>query len=218
MEKIEWKSIAGFEGFYEVSNYGAIKSLRRGIELSQRINMSGYKSCTLSIPGVRKTVVVHQLVFDAFCGDRDKTLVIDHINSVKTNNRAYNLRQIPTRENTTRGKNRESNYRGVRLFGQDNKWGAEIQIEGKRYFLGLYDNAEIASIKYETALTNWIKNKVKPYTPKEGFKICRVCNKELPITDFHTTKTMKGNPSYKYNCKACESAYKKQRYYNSIHK
>jgi uncharacterized protein YlaI len=59
-----------------------------------------------------------------------------------------------------------------------------------------------------------LNNKVKPITVKEGFKVCKVCLKELEVTEFHITKTMKGTPSLMYQCKECESKAKMIRYQN----
>jgi hypothetical protein len=206
-----WKQVKGFEGLYEVSSIGNIKSIRRGIVLSLRVDKGGYKACTLCNE-LKKTFKVHRIVYNAFVGDLDNLLVIDHIDGNKINNEYTNLRQIPTRENTTLGKSRKSNYRGVRLFKQNNKWGAEIQIEGIKYFLGLFDNPLSASISYEGTLNDWLNNKVKPYRTKEGYKLCRVCSIEFPVSEFHITLTMKGNKSLMYQCKECESKAKKVRY------
>jgi|GEM_PF-1820886 len=208
-----WKSINGYEGLYEVSSLGGVKSVRRNIVLKQRTDKNGYSACTLCDVS-KKTVKVHRLVYESFIGKLDKTLVIDHRDTIKANNKADNLRQITSRENTTISKTRVSNFRGVRLFKPNNKWGAEIQIDGSRYFLGLYESAELASIQYEMTLSSWLNNKIKPVTIKEGFKICRVCLRELEVTEFHTTKTMKGTASLMYQCKECESKAKKIRYNN----
>lgn len=206
-----WKEIKGYEGLYEISSLGNVKSIRRNKLLSLRIDQGGYKACTLCAI-TKKAVKVHRLVYEAFIGELDNSLVIDHIDAIKINNEASNLRQIPTRENTTLGKNRASNLRGVRLFKPNNKWGAEIQIEGVRYFLGLYNSSELASEQYEKALSGWLNFKIKPARIKEGFKICRACNCELPISEFNPIKTMKGTLSLMYQCKDCERKSKKVRY------
>ena len=203
-----WKSIKGFEGLYEVSSLGNVKSIRRNKLLSLHIDQDGYKSCTLCRI-YKKNVRVHRLVYEAFIGELDDRLVIDHIDTIKTNNEYTNLRQIETRENTTIGKVRKSNYRGVRYFKPNNKWGSEIQIDGVRYFLGLYDSAELASEQYEKTLSDWLNFSIKPIRIKDGFKICRVCNCELPFSEFHTSKTKKGTVSYLYQCKSCEAKYKR---------
>ena len=66
-----WKPIKGYEGLYEVSNFGRIKSLNynrtgKGKILKQKQCMNGYKSVTLYKDGKRKIILVHRLVAQAF--------------------------------------------------------------------------------------------------------------------------------------------------------
>lgn len=204
MKNEEWKSVIGYEGIYSVSNKGEIKNDRTGKLLKPNFNKDGYLRLTLSKYGKSNYCKVHRIVFNAFIGEFDNSLVVDHIDGIKTNNRPENLRQIPTRENTSRAKKRLSNYRGVRYFKNRKKWGAEIQIDGVRYFLGLYEDEKQAANEYQKALDEWLKNKQKPYKPKEGFKVCRLCHLELEVSEFNKAKTKKGSESFKYCCKKCE--------------
>ena len=204
MEKKEWKSVIGYEGIYSVSNDGEVRNDKTSRILKPNFNKDGYLRLTLSKCGKSNYCKVHRIVFNAFVGDFDNSLVIDHIDGIKTNNKPENLRQIPTRENTSRAKKRLSNFRGVRYFKDRVKWGSEIKIDGVRYFLGLYADEIDAFNEYQKALDGWLKNKQKPYKPKNGFKVCRLCNKELEFSKFNKAKTKKGNESLKYCCKECE--------------
>lgn len=70
MEEV-WKDVVGYEGYYMVSNFGRIKSLRfRHIKREKIMNASirpdGYMSVGLSKDGVTKTRTVHRLVATAF--------------------------------------------------------------------------------------------------------------------------------------------------------
>lgn len=209
MKNIEWKSVKNYEGLYEVSNQGTVRSIRNNIVLKTSGNR-GYQRCILCNNGKQEIVSIHRLVYASFIGELNDSLVIDHIDGVKDNNRPENLQQIPTRQNTTKGKKRLSGYAGVHWYKQIQKWGVEIQIENVRYFLGVFTDKLKASQKYEQTLNNYLDFGRKPETKKEGFKVCRKCNRELPVSDFHTTKTRKGTISLVYQCKECEAKYKKQ--------
>ena len=54
-----WKDIEGYEGLYQVSNLGRVKSLRSGKLLKQYINHQGYSQVTLSLNNVRCLRVEH---------------------------------------------------------------------------------------------------------------------------------------------------------------
>ena len=100
----EWKSIKDYEGLYEVSNMGRVKSLNyrnSGIEKKLKLNKSkqGYLRITLNKNGDRKTFQVHRLVAEAFIPNIDNKPEIDHIDTNKENNCVYNLRWVTGKEN-----------------------------------------------------------------------------------------------------------------------
>lgn len=99
----EIKPINGYEGLYEISNYGYVKSLRRNIILKTRlINDNKYYAATnLSKKGEIKQVYIHQLVWDHF-GDRPRNgrlLQIDHVNGIKIDNKISNLQLLTAKKN-----------------------------------------------------------------------------------------------------------------------
>ena len=94
-----WKSIPGYEGLYEVSNLGNVKSLIRNRILNPS-KECGYLKTTLSNK-TKKKFAVHQLVAMAFlnhipCGHK---LVIDHKNENKLDNRSVNLQIVTNKQN-----------------------------------------------------------------------------------------------------------------------
>lgn len=109
MEQIEiWKPVVGYEGLYEVSNTGKIRSLerittvgRRGIgkELRQYLLPCGYLDVSLSSHGKIKHKRVHRLVADAFCERSDGQDEVNHIDGDKQNNVACNLEWCTKSEN-----------------------------------------------------------------------------------------------------------------------
>ena len=100
-----WKDIPEYEGVYQVSNLGRVKSLnynREGIErvLKPSPNNYGHYQVNLYRGGARKMNSVHRLVMLAFIGESD--LEVNHINGIKTDNRLENLEYCTHTENTQR--------------------------------------------------------------------------------------------------------------------
>lgn len=97
-----WKDIPGYEGYYQVSNYGRVKRLDRWVHttkphlLKERImrpaNQHGYRYVLFCVDGVRRTLQVHRLVLCSFTGKPlDYPYVVNHIDFDKSNNRLDNL-------------------------------------------------------------------------------------------------------------------------------
>lgn len=98
-----WKDIKNYEGLYQVSNFGEIKSLERKVKnrngyvmkkgkiLKPSIVANGYLMVNLSKENKRKHFYVHKIVADTFINNENKLSVINHINGNKTNNRVDNL-------------------------------------------------------------------------------------------------------------------------------
>lgn len=107
----QWKQVVGYEGLYEVSDNGRIRSIDRaikrcdgvewqlqGVVRVQPIDKRGYPSVVLSKDGVRKTHRVHRIVMDAFAPSGRKREV-NHIDGNKINNRLENLEWATSSEN-----------------------------------------------------------------------------------------------------------------------
>lgn len=86
-----WKDIVGYEGLYQVSNYGEIKSLRKNKKIYQSINNAGYKVVSLykNNKSIKKTV--HRLVAIAFIPNFNNLPQVNHIDGIKINNNLNNL-------------------------------------------------------------------------------------------------------------------------------
>lgn len=100
----EWKDIQGYEGVYQVSDLGRIKSLpRNGTVKTERIlknfEASGYLQVALQYHGVVKWEKVHRLVAKAFIPNTDNKREVNHIDGNKKNNSVNNLEWVTTSEN-----------------------------------------------------------------------------------------------------------------------
>jgi hypothetical protein len=150
-----WKTIENYEGLYEVSTLGRVKSFKLGKEaiLNPSKNSKGYLVINLHKDGKRKTFNLHKLVAVAFlshspCGMR---LVVDHINNDKQDNRAENLQLISNQENTSKDRKKwiQSNkYFGISCNAKTKKWKAEILLNGKLHYIGLYKSEIEANEAY----------------------------------------------------------------------
>lgn len=99
-----WKDIEGFEGKYQISSMGRVKSLNfklTGKEqiMSLKVNKYGYKQILLYKDKKYKTFLIHRLVAQAFIPNPENKPEIDHINTNKTDNRVENLRWATSKEN-----------------------------------------------------------------------------------------------------------------------
>lgn len=90
-----WKDIPGYEGCYQVSNLGRVKSLpgghRKGAVLSPGKSSTGYYTVALWKSGRGKSYQVQSLVLAAFVGPQPRDAYIRHLNDDRTNNQLSNL-------------------------------------------------------------------------------------------------------------------------------
>ena len=154
------KAIKGYEDTYAVSDDGRVFNIRSGNEVKQK-NNKGYFTVTLCSNTEKKEYRVHRLVYQAFVGVLCDSLVIDHIDGNQKNNHQSNLMQIHTRENTNRSKSHPYGM-GVHLLNSRNKYTATIGINGKSYYLCIYDKCEDASNAYANALMDWEEKAILP--------------------------------------------------------
>ena len=96
-----WKAIAGYEGLYEVSDQGRVKSLWNGKEkiLKPGKNSSGYLLVSLHKDGHGKTVKIHRIVAESFIPNPQGLATVNHKDEVKTNNVASNLEWMSREDN-----------------------------------------------------------------------------------------------------------------------
>lgn len=106
MEEI-WKDIEGYEGLYQVSNLGNVRSsfylktykITKIKLLKPEVTNVGYLRVCLVKNNLRYRYSIHRLVVEAFIGKINDGLQVNHINGVKTDNRVENLEIITQAEN-----------------------------------------------------------------------------------------------------------------------
>ena len=160
-----WKDINGFEGYYQVSNLGRVKSIERVIEylsygkkktkkicekiFKPQFNKSGYYMVNLSVNNMHYPKQIHRLVAEAFIPNPDNKPQVDHINTIRTDNRVENLRWCTQQENTDNplSKAKHKEYYSEHIGSNHHCARKIIQFTADNELLDVYDCIKDASEK-----------------------------------------------------------------------
>jgi hypothetical protein len=154
-----WKDIPGYEGVYQASCLGRVRSLdkimmlcsgpyiHKGRVLKPRPGTtSPYLLVSLSRDGVRKMVLLHRIIALVFVENIDSKPEVNHINGNKFDNRPENLEWVTSSENKIhalatglRKRGTGNGYPGVSFHKTQQKWQACITYQRRRYYLGTFD-------------------------------------------------------------------------------
>ena len=96
-----WKDIIGYNGLYQISNCGRVKSFHYNTEriLKYKTNNKGYKWVSLNLDGNAKNCLVHRLVAEHFIENPNNYKIINHIDENPANNNFSNLEWCTQSEN-----------------------------------------------------------------------------------------------------------------------
>ena len=131
-----WRPIAGYEGLYEVSSFGRIRSMRYGYLLTPD-EARGYLRVTLYKNGTRNRQTIHRLVSKAFLPNPCNKPAINHIDEDKSNNRVDNLEWCTQKENCNHGNRNKKISSGI------SKPVKQLSKAGK--LLAIWESMTIAS-------------------------------------------------------------------------
>lgn len=155
-----WKDVPGYEGLYQVSDQGNVKSLNYKRSKTEKLltpitNKRIYLYVFLTKNKLIKIYKIHVLVAMAFLGFKPNghTLVVNHINFNKRDNRLVNLEITTNRANCSHlVKKGTSQYTGVCWSKHNKSWSVEIQIKGKKNHLGYFKDELDAHNAYQNKL------------------------------------------------------------------
>lgn len=124
------KAVKGYEGYYEVDQFGRVYSVDRNIpvddngrqyikslcgkRMKQNMHSQGYKIVSLTKDGKTKTVFVHRVVAEAFIPNKDNLPMVNHKDEDKTNNFVENLEWCTAEYNCAYGKGIEKHAKKIR--------------------------------------------------------------------------------------------------------
>jgi hypothetical protein len=165
-----FKDIEGYEGFYQVSSIGRIRSISRkvrngvGFKLTtERIlkwhnDGNGYFYTCLSVRGSMKYPKIHKLVAESFLGDRPKGFQINHIDGNKSNNAVCNLEYCSSRDNIRHA------------F----RTGLNVAKKGENHGCSKLTRSDVIEIKTYLKVTKRFYGMLKPLAAKYGVCISTI--------------------------------------------
>ena len=173
----EWRFIKGYEGIYEVSNHGIVRSVtrklpdgrtRKGIVLRPYIDEDGYKHVSLCKNGKMKHFIVHRLVAESFVDNPMNLPQVNHKDETKDNNRYDNLEWCDVSYNLSYGTRQEKvteKISGERNYAH--KLTCEIVKEiRKSYIPGDKEHGQCAMARKYGVCQSVIKNAISGKTWK----------------------------------------------------
>lgn len=123
MEEV-WKDIKEYEGLYQVSTFGRVRSLDRLDDANRRLTgkilkggkcTNGYLKVSLSKDSIVSQQIIHRLVAQAFIPNPENKSDVNHIDENKTNNRVDNLEWSTRKENINHGTCNERSGKSRRI-------------------------------------------------------------------------------------------------------
>lgn len=185
MEIEEWRPIKDFEGLYEVSNLGQVKSLDRVVidRLGRKLpfkgkilipaNVVGYSQVMLTNQDFKKYKKVHRLVAEAFLENPLEYDQVNHKDSIKSNNHVSNLEWCNGRQNCTHKVENSGKTLPVGITLFRGKFVATLTIKQEIYHLGTFKEQKEAEITYKKHLSSFLKSGI---IPKKGVERERYCS------------------------------------------
>lgn len=142
-----WKDIKNYEGLYQVSNLGNIKSFWHKKEvIMKQMNNNGYSQLNLYYCGLAKKFYVHRLVAKAFIPNPENKPQVNHIDGNKQNNNINNLEWVTNIENEKHAIKLGLKYQKGESHPSNKLTENEARVIKFLYSTGKYTTLEIAEI------------------------------------------------------------------------
>lgn len=134
LEREEWRDVKGYEGLYQVSSFGRVRSAQTNQIRKLKTTRTGYIQIGLWNGGKRKDYAVHRLVMEAFVPNPHNLPQVNHRNEVKTSNYPDNMEWCTAHYNSnfgTKSKRGADKNRGQKRTSET---CAKISEQRKRFF------------------------------------------------------------------------------------
>lgn len=178
--KEEWRDVVGYEGLYQVSNMGRVRSLTRTILRSKKYgvgmprtyyakekplikNRTGYYKVNLCKNGIHKQPLVHQLVARAFIPNPNNYHFVNHLDCNRINNNVENLEWCTQKMNSQHASRMGSFRDGVNRHFERMPNVEVRDYDGNLVFVG---NTRDVAIKYGYASSSVISQAIRIYGGK----------------------------------------------------
>lgn len=170
MEEEVWRGVAGYEGLYEVSNKGRVRSVK-GV-LKPLVKRGGYLGVNLYRSGCKmKSMTVHRLIAIAFIENPECKRCINHKDFDRTNNNSSNLEWCTHKENTAHSIKRvlSASCATINSFNEKglmNKPVIQYGLDGSfiKEYLSVSQASLAMSGKVTSTINNHIRNKHQRHT------------------------------------------------------
>jgi hypothetical protein len=145
-----WKDIPGFEGVYQISNHGRMKSfkeLREGRVLSNVNSKGGYISVVLGRNNkIERSTRIHRLVAEAFIDNPGNLKQVNHKDCNKQNNRADNLEWVTPHQNMSHAARHKPEFlNGMNRYNRIEKTNPIIQLTLDGEYVAMHTNGTEAA-------------------------------------------------------------------------
>lgn len=173
-----WRPIVGYEGHYEVSSHGRVRSIDRvlvsksgvsrkyhGQIRKQSMNMCGYPMVTLCVGQKKKFCSIHRLVAKSFIKNNKKYREVNHIDGDKTNNNVENLQWCTSSQNQLHAYDI-----GIQKRGKDSQYAKPVlQYSLKGEFIKKWECTKDAAEKLGLNYIAIINNTLGKSKTSQGF-------------------------------------------------
>lgn len=142
-----WKDVVGFEGLYQISNKGNVRSITRYKKiLTPCIDKDGYRCVQLKHKGISKHCRINRLVATAFIPNPKEKAIVNHIDMNRANDCVTNLEWCSAKENV------EWSLKHGKYKGSNHKKVIQLNMNGEK--LDRYESISEASRKTKIQISN----------------------------------------------------------------